>query len=47
VPRLCASLWALAARVMHNVQRVCDDRGLLVITHDITTLEDFDRVLSL
>jgi thiol reductant ABC exporter CydC subunit len=37
----------LAARVMHNVQRVCDDRGLLVITHDTTALEDFDRVLSL
>lgn len=37
----------LAARVMHNVQRVCDDRSLLVITHDTTALEDFDRVLSL
>ena len=38
---------ALAARLMHNVLRVCDDRGLLVITHDTTALEEFDRVLSL
>ncbi|MGO9320585.1 MAG: thiol reductant ABC exporter subunit CydC [Solirubrobacteraceae bacterium] len=38
---------ALAARLMHNVLSVCDDRGLLVITHDATASEDFDRVLSL
>jgi ABC-type multidrug transport system fused ATPase/permease subunit len=38
---------ALAERVMHNVLSLCDDRGLLVITHDTTALEDFDRVLSL
>ncbi len=38
---------ALAARVMHNVLDLCDDRGLLVITHDAIALEDFDRVLSL
>jgi ATP-binding cassette, subfamily C, bacterial CydC len=38
---------ALAARVMHNVQSVCKDRGLLVITHETTALEDLDRVLSL
>ncbi|MGO9762228.1 MAG: thiol reductant ABC exporter subunit CydC [Solirubrobacteraceae bacterium] len=37
---------ALAARVMHNVLSVCDDRGVLVITHDTTALEGFDRVLS-
>ncbi len=38
---------ALAARLMQNVLNVCDDRGLLVITHDTTALEEFDRVLSL
>jgi ABC-type transport system involved in cytochrome bd biosynthesis fused ATPase/permease subunit len=32
---------------MHNVLSVCDDRGLLVITHATTALEEFDRVLSL
>jgi hypothetical protein len=32
---------------MLGVLRLCDDRGLLVIVHDTTTLEDFDRVLSL
>jgi len=37
----------LAARVMGNVRRVCADRGLLVITHDTTALEDFDRVVGL
>ena len=31
---------------MHNVLRVCEDRGLLVITHDATALEDVDSVLS-
>ncbi len=38
---------ALAERLMHNVLSVCDDRGLLVITHDTKALEDFDRILSL
>jgi ABC-type transport system involved in cytochrome bd biosynthesis fused ATPase/permease subunit len=28
-------------------RELCDDRGLLVITHDATALEEFDRVLSL
>jgi thiol reductant ABC exporter CydC subunit len=37
----------LAERVMHNVLGMCDDRALLVITHDTTALEEFDRVLSL
>jgi thiol reductant ABC exporter CydC subunit len=37
----------LAARVMLGVQRACHDRGLLVITHDTTTLGGFDRVVSL
>jgi ABC-type transport system involved in cytochrome bd biosynthesis fused ATPase/permease subunit len=32
---------------MHDVLEVCDDRGLLAITHDTTALEAFDRVLSL
>jgi ABC-type transport system involved in cytochrome bd biosynthesis fused ATPase/permease subunit len=33
--------------IMRNVPSLCNDRGLLVITHDTTTLEDFDRILSL
>ena len=37
----------LARRVMHNLLSVCDDRGLLVITHDATTLEGFDRALRM
>ena len=38
---------ALAGRVRHNVLGVCEDRGLLVITHGTTALKEFDRVLSL
>ncbi|HEY4894986.1 MAG TPA: thiol reductant ABC exporter subunit CydC [Solirubrobacteraceae bacterium] len=37
----------LAARVLHNVLEVCDDRGLLVITHELVALEGFDRILTL
>ena len=37
----------LAERVMANLLDVCDDRGLLVITHDAAALEGFDRVLRL
>jgi thiol reductant ABC exporter CydC subunit len=37
----------LAARVMAKLLDVCDDRGLLVITHDAAALEGFDRVLRL
>ncbi len=35
----------LAERVMANLLNVCDDRGVLVITHDTAALEGFDRVL--
>jgi thiol reductant ABC exporter CydC subunit len=38
---------SLARRVMHNLLSVCDDRGLLVITHDATALEGFDRALRM
>lgn len=34
-------------RVMQSLLEVCDDRGLLVITHDAAALEGFDRVLRL
>jgi len=37
----------LAARVMENLLAVCEDRGLLVITHDAASLEGFDRALRL
>jgi ABC-type lipoprotein export system ATPase subunit len=37
----------LAARVMRNLLGVCEDRGVLVITHDVTALDGFDRVLRL
>lgn len=36
----------LARRVMQGVLRFCEDRGLLVITHDTGALEEFDRVAS-
>jgi len=38
---------SLARRVMHNLLSGCDDRGLLVITHDHAALEGFDRALRL
>lgn len=38
---------ALALRAMQSLPEVCDDRGLLVITHDAAALEGFDRVLRL
>jgi len=38
---------ALAERVMRNLPRACGERGLLVITHDTSALEGFDRILQL
>jgi thiol reductant ABC exporter CydC subunit len=38
---------ALARRVMGRLLGACRDRGVLVITHDLTALHDFDRVLRL
>ncbi|MBA3809419.1 MAG: hypothetical protein H0X28_13665 [Solirubrobacterales bacterium] len=32
---------------MASLLGVCDDRGLLVITHDAAPLEGYDRVLRL
>ena len=37
----------LARRVMTKLASLCDDRGLLVITHDLGALQGFDRVLEL
>jgi len=38
---------ALARRVMRRILNACGDRGVLVITHDLTVLGGFDRVLHL
>ena len=38
---------ALARRIMRRMLNACEDRGVLVITHDLTALEGFDRVLHL
>jgi len=32
---------------MRNLPRACGERGLLVITHDTSALEGFDRILQL
>jgi len=37
----------LARTVMRGVLAFCEDRGMLVITHDLTALEDLDRVLHM
>ena len=38
---------ALARRMMSRILNACGDRGVLVITHDLTVLGGFDRVLYL
>ena len=38
---------ALARRVMSRLLHSCEGRGVLVITHDTTALDGFDRVLRL
>jgi ATP-binding cassette subfamily C protein CydCD len=38
---------ALAQRVMEGLMKGSEDRGVLVITHDLTALERFDRVLHM
>lgn len=38
---------ALARRVMGRLLSACENRGVLVITHDHTTLQSFDRRLQL
>lgn len=38
---------ALGRRVMGNLLRLCEDRAVLVITHDTAALEGFDEVVRL
>ncbi len=38
---------ALAGRVLRNVLSVCDGRGVLVITHDTSAVQEFDRTFEI
>ena len=38
---------ALAGRVLRNVLSVCDGRGVLVITHDTSAAQEFDRTFEI